>query len=261
MAKLSFWVIGPAFVFDSLASAGLAGGALGRMAAASALAFAVSAAVAGLLSFGLPRDRRAAVMTTGAYGNVGNFGLAIVTFTFDAEARPFAAIALVVVNGLGLVLAVVSAKGGWSGVLQALRSPMTLVIPPALLVNGFDVDLPIVADRSIGLLAGAIIPVMLISLGIQLQEIGWPRVDLDVARSLVAKLVVQPLVAIPIVAAIGLSDVAGGAVVLQAAMPAAVFTAVIALELDARPDETAVIVMAGTLLSVLTLPWFILYVT
>ncbi|MEY2958875.1 MAG: hypothetical protein RLZZ01_1443 [Actinomycetota bacterium] len=261
LAKLSFWVIGPAFVFDSLASAGLASGALGRMAAASAIAFAASAAVAGLLSIGLPRDRRAAVITTGAYGNVGNFGLAIVTFTFDAEARPFAAIALVVVNGLGLVLAVVSAKGGWSGVLQALRSPMTLVIPPALLVNGFDVDLPTVADRSIGLLAGAIIPVMLISLGIQLQEIGWPRVDLDVARSLVAKLVVQPLVAIPIVAAIGLSDVAGGAVVLQAAMPAAVFTAVIALELDARPDETAVIVMAGTLLSVLTLPWFILYVT
>jgi predicted permease len=36
---------------------------------------------------------------------------------------------------------------------------------------------------------------------------------------------------------------------------------VIAIELDARPDETATIVMAGTLVSVLTLPWFILYVT
>ncbi|MGA1052858.1 MAG: AEC family transporter, partial [Ilumatobacteraceae bacterium] len=88
-----------------------------------------------------------------------------------------------------------------------------------------------------------------------------PRVDLDVARSLVAKLVVQPLVAIPIVAALGLSGVAGGAVVLQAAMPAAVFTAVIAIELDSRPDETAVIVMAGTIASVLTLPWVILYVS
>lgn len=261
LAKLSYWVIGPAFVFDSLANAGLASGVLGRVAAASALAFAVSAAFAAAVSFRIPRDRRAAVVTTGAYGNVGNFGLAIVVFTFDDSARPLAAIAMVVVNGLGLILAVVTAKGGWAGVAQALRSPMTLVLVPALLVNALDVDLPTAADRSIGLLAGAIIPVMLIALGIQLHDIGLPRLDLDVVRSLVAKLVVQPLVAFPIVGAIGLSETAGGAVILQAAVPTAVFAAVIAIELDARPDETATIVMASTLASVLTLPWFILAVT
>jgi predicted permease len=260
LAKLSFWIIGPAFIFDSLANAGLATGVLGEMAAASALAFAASALFAAATCVGLPRDRRAAVVTTGAYGNVGNFGLAIVTFTFDERAQPFAAIVLVVVNGLGLILAVVLARGGWAGVAQALRSPMTLVLAPALLVNGFDVEIPTAVDRPIGLLAGAIIPVMLITLGIQLQQIGLPRIDLDVARSLVAKLLVQPLAAIPIVAVIGLSEMAEGAVILQAAMPAAVFTAVIAIELDARPDETATIVMAGTLASVLTLPWFILLV-
>ena len=260
LAKLAFWVIGPAFVFDALANAGLASGVIGKVAAASALAFGVSAAVAAAASIGLPRDRRAAVVTTGAYGNVGNFGLAIVTFTFDDGARPFAAIAMVVVNGLGLILAVVTAKGGWAGVAQALRSPMTLVLAPALLVNAYEVDLPTAADRSIGLLAGAIIPVMLIALGIQLHDIGLPRFDMDVVRSLVAKLAVQPLVAFPIVGMIGLSEIAGGAVILQAAMPTAVFTAVIAIELEARADETATIVMASTLASVLTLPWIILAV-
>ncbi len=58
-----------------------------------------------------------------------------------------------------------------------------------------------------------------------------------------------------------LDDVAGGAVVLQAAMPAAVFTAVLAIEQRSRPDETATIVMAGTLASIVTLPAFILAVT
>jgi len=72
---------------------------------------------------------------------------------------------------------------------------------------------------------------------------------------------VQPLAAIPIVAMIGLSDVAGGAVILQAAMPAAVFTTVLALEQDNRPDDTATIVLAGTVASIATLPWFILAVT
>jgi predicted permease len=261
LAKLAYWVIGPAFVFDALANADLAGAVLGRMALASSAAFAAAAVVGFVVSARLPSDRRAAIMTTSAYGNVGNFGLAIVVFTFDDSARPYAAIAMVVVNGLGLMLAVASAHGDLAGVARALRSPMTLVLVPALLVNAGDVDLPTIADRSVGLLAGAIIPVMLITLGIQLQDIGMPRLDLDVVRSVVAKLFVQPVVAMAVVAVVGLSDVAGGAVVLQAAMPTAVFTAVIAIELDNRPDETATIVMVSTLMSVLTLPWFILAVT
>ena len=261
LAKLAFWLIGPAFVFDALSHAELAPRMLGRLTLAAAGAFTVSAVLAYVMAWRLPRDRRAAVVTTGAYGNVGNFGLAIVLFSFDDSARPYAAVAMVVVNGLGLILAVTLADGGLAGFSRALRSPMTLMIPPALLVNSIDFDVPLIVDRPVGLLAGAIIPVMLVTLGIQLHSIGRPRLDLDVIRSLAAKLLVQPLVAIPIAAGLGLTGEAAGAIVLQAAMPAAVFAAVIAIELDARPDETATIVMAGTLVSLLTLPWFILYVT
>jgi predicted permease len=214
-----------------------------------------------VMAWRVPRARRAAIVTTGAYGNVGNFGLAIVLFSFDDGARPYAAVAMVVVNGLGLILAVTLADGGLAGFSRALRSPMTLMIPPALLVNSLDLNFPLVVDRPIGLLAGAIIPVMLVTLGIQLHGIGRPKFDIDVTRSLVAKLLVQPVVAIPIAAGLGLTGDAAGAIVLQAAMPAAVFAAVIAIELEARADETATIVMAGTLVSVFTLPWFILYVT
>ncbi len=260
-AKLSFWVIGPAFIFDSLANAGLATDALLKVAAASAIPFVASAVYAALLAFRLPPDRRAAIVTTGAYGNTGNFGLAIVVFTFDDRALPFAAIGLVVVNTLGLILGVASAHRGWLGVRLALTRPMTLVIVPALIVNATSTDLPVAVDRPIGLLAGAIIPVMLITLGIQLQQMGMPHLDGDVLRSLSAKLFVQPMVAIPVVAALGLSTVASGAVILQAAMPAAVFTAVLAIEQNTRPNETATIVLAGTIASVLTLPWFILYVS
>jgi len=261
LAKLAFWLIGPAFVFDALSHAELAPQMLGRLTLAAAGAFTASAVIAYVMAWRLPRDRRAAVVTTGAYGNVGNFGLAIVLFSFDDSARPYAAVAMVVVNGLGLILAVTLADGGLAGFSRALRSPMTLMIPPALLVNSIDFDVPLIVDRPVGLLAGAIIPVMLVTLGIQLHSIGRPRLDLDVIRSLAAKLLVQPLVAIPIAAGLRLTGEAAGAIVLQAAMPAAVFAAVIAIELDARPDETATIVMAGTLVSLLTLPWFILYVT
>jgi predicted permease len=260
LAKLAYWIIGPAFIFDSLANAGLASDALGRLALASFLAFAASAFAAAALSARLPRDRRAAIVTTGAWGNTGNFGLAIVTFTFDDVALPYAAVCLVVVNTSGLILGVASAHGGWRGIVRAFTRPMTIVVLPALVVNFADTDVPLVVDRPIALLAGAIIPVMLITLGIQLGQMGWPQFDLDVVRSLVAKLVLQPIAAIFAVALLGLTGDARGTVILQAAMPAAVFTAVLAIEQRTRPDETATIVMAGTLVSVLTLPLVILYV-
>ncbi len=261
LAALAYWVIGPAFIFDSLANADLASDALARIAGASLVAFVVSALFALGLAARLPRDRRSMVVTTGAWGNAGNFGLAIVTFTFDDAAIPFAAVCLVVINTSGLIIGVATVHGGWSGVARAFTRPMTVVVAPALLVNFADIDLPKSVDRPIGLLAGAIIPLMLITLGIQLGQMTRPTFDLDVGRSLLAKLLVQPLVAMLTVRLFDLDDVAGGAVVLQAAMPAAVFTAVLAIEQRSRPDETATIVMAGTLASIVTLPAFILAVT
>lgn len=260
-AKLAYWIIGPAFMFDSLAKAGLPSDALLRIGAASLAAVAVSGIVAALLSARLPRGRRNSIITTGIYGNTGNFGVAIVVFTFDESALPFAAVALVVVNTTGLIVGIALAHGGWIGLAQAFTKPMTLVVVPALVVNGTGAELPPIIDRPVALLAGAIIPVMLITLGIQLQQMGMPRIDLDVGRSLFAKLLVQPVAAMAIVPLLDLTDEAAGAVVLQAAMPAAVFTAVLAIEQEARPDETATIVMAGTIASLVTLPWFILYVS
>lgn len=260
LAKLAFWIFGPAFMFDSLANAGLAGDALVRVAAASALAVAAAGLVALILTARLGRARRATIVTASMYGNTGNFGIAIVVFTFDDRALPYAAIALVTVNTIGIVVGVASATGGIAGLRRAATTPMTMVVLPALVVNGTGATLPPILDRSVGLLAAAIIPVMLITLGVQLQQMGIPTLDGDVVRALVGKLVVQPMVAVGAVAALGLGSVAGGAVVLQAAMPAAVFTAVLAIEEETRPDEAATIVLLGSLVAVFTLPWFIMYV-
>ncbi|MEO6651319.1 MAG: AEC family transporter [Ilumatobacteraceae bacterium] len=259
-AKLAFWVFGPAFMFDALANAGLPSDVLIEVAGASLIALAGAGLYALVASARMSKDRRAAILTTSIYGNTGNFGLAMIIFTFGTEAIPFAAVCLVVVNTVGLVVGIASNQGGWAGLITAFTRPMTLVIIPALFVNGFGWTLPPIVDRPIGLMAQALVPMMLVTLGIQLEQMQRPKIGLDVALSLVGKLLVQPLVAVAAVAMIGLTDLAAGAVILQAAMPAAVFTTVLAIEQQTRPDETATIVMAGTLASILTLPWFILYV-
>ncbi len=207
---------------------------------------------------GRPRPAASAGVMTSIYGNVGNFGLAIVAFTFGDGALPLAGIVLLTVNITGLIVGVGAATSltapPWRAVRMALTAPMTLAVPPAVAVNVTNWEMPLWLDRPVSLLAGALIPVMLVTLGVQIAGMQRPQVNADVAMPLVAKLVAAPLLAWAAVGILGLTGVPAGVVILQSAMPAAVFTALIALEHDLVPDLTTTIVLTGTLASVVTLP-------
>jgi predicted permease len=116
-------------------------------------------------------------------------------------------------------------------------------------------------DRPVSLIAGALIPVMLLTLGIQLADMKAPKVGLDLALPIGAKLVVAPLVAAVAATLLNLGGTETGVVVLQSAMPAAVFTALVALEHDLEPELVTTTVLVGTLVSVVTLPVVIALLT
>lgn len=266
-SKLSYWVFGPAFVFDALYRADLAADVVVRVVLASGGALLASGLVGWLSArlTGRSREENAAVLTTSIYGNVGNYGLAVVVFTFGVEALPVAALLMVIINISGLLVGVASATGVDQSIFVAFRrafvAPMFLAVIPAMVLNGGNVTLPPFLDRPAALAAQAMIPLMLVTLGIQLAGMGIPRLDGVAARALTAKLIVQPVVAGWLVWLLALDDVTGGAVVIQAAMPPAVFAALIALEHDLIPDRVTTIVLGGTLLSVVTVPLVIMSVT
>ena len=201
----------------------------------------------------------AASVLTAIHGNVGNFGLAICAFAFGADVLPIAGIVMVTVNTVGILVGVGMATirhGSLArAAVTAVISPLALAVVPALLVNVSNAELPVWLDRPISLLAGALIPVMLLTLGIQLA--GMSRTTLPsrlVAVPIVLKLLLAPLIAWVTVILLRLTGDAGSVVILQAAMPAAVFTSLIALEHDLEADFVTSAVLVGTLLSALTLP-------
>ncbi len=260
LATLSYWILGPAFIFDVLATADLDPGVVGRVVISSALAMAVAGAASAVAMriLGVGFSKLAATVLTSIYGNVGNFGLAISAFALGEGALPIAGIVLVTVNTLGILigvgLATVRHGSAWRAVRTAVLSPLALAVVPALIVNVSNLELPIWADRPISLLAAALIPVMLLTLGIQLALM--PRVAPErlVAAPIGIKLIITPLAAFGIIGLFGLTGIAGDVVVLQAAMPAAVFTSLIALEHDLEADYVTSVVLIGTLVSAATLP-------
>jgi malate permease and related proteins len=75
----------------------------------------------------------------------------------------------------------------------------------------------------------------------------------------VLSLVVSPLLAFPVAMALGLSGPAFEAGIVQAAMPAAIVTTILALEFDLDPTFPTAVVFLSTLLSPLTVTVLIAY--
>lgn len=260
LSRLSFSVLGPAFVFSILADADLDGTVVVRLVLAGLAGMVAAVMVVAVWArlSGAGYEAAAASAMTAAYGNVGNAGLAIVAFALGDDALPLASVLMLTINISGLVLGVGLAEGRHRSparaVARALSAPMTVAGAAALVVNVAGVELPLVVDRSVGLLAGALIPVMLYTLGLQLVLTGRPSWGADVGVVVATKLVLVPVVAAAVARGLGLDGDAFDAVVIQSAMPPAVFCAVVAIEYDFVPERVTAAVVAATLASMITLP-------
>jgi predicted permease len=259
LARSAYFLLAPAFIFEVLAASQLGGDVVVRMVA---VLLVTTAGVAFLgwaagRAFSRTPSVTAALVLVAVYGNVGNFGLPIVAFEFGEGALDLAGVAFLTVNLSAFLIGVTAATWRTSRPARALwtaiTTPAVAVVPLAVAVNLTNADLPLFLDRAVGLLADAMIPVMLLTLGVQLARMERPTIGADVMIGAGLRLVAAPLLATLAVAGIGLTGDPAGVTIVQSAMPAAVFTALIAIEHDLEPDLVTTTVLVSTVVSAVTL--------
>jgi predicted permease len=113
--------------------------------------------------------------------------------------------------------------------------------------------------RPVGLLNDAALPVMVLVLGMQLERATLPAHPAAVTAAVVLSLVVAPILAFALSATLGLAGAARQASIIEASMPSAVVTTVLALEFDLDAGFSTSVVMFSTLLSPFTLVFLIAY--
>ncbi len=267
LSRLAFWVLGPIFVLDVFADAELDSSTVVKLTIAGIAAMLVGALIAYTAATAMsvtPSRTKAAVMTS-SYGNVGNAGLAICAFAFGEDAIPIAAVLMIVINSIGIFMGVALASAQTAGVAAAVKrsllTPMTIAAIAAIVLNVFGWDFPLVLDRSISIAGQALIPVMLITLGLQLAGDIRPELTNDAGIVVGVKLILVPLVAALAGWLLGLNGDALGVLIIQSCMPPAVFTAVVALEFDLEPERVTKTVLGTTLVALLTIPIALIAVT
>lgn len=259
LSRLAYYVLAPGFVFGLISSAHIEGSLAARMVAFVLVLQLCCAA----LGFGVARLLGRAPTVAAAYllivtfANVGNFGLAIVHFALGDGAILAATIYFVAISTSSFAICVAAANwvkgGGLSATVAVLKTPAVLCLVPALAVNALGITLPPIVQRSTDLLSGAMIPIMLLGLGIQFAEKGLPRLNSDMLIASGLRLIAAPLIAVLIALPFGLVGIERGAGIIQASTPAAVFAAIIAVEHDLLPEFVTATVLLSTVLSVVTM--------
>ncbi len=255
--RLVLNVGGPCLIVDSLSSLSLPLADVGSMAIGGvALFLATLAACFAILK--LARMPVRTFLPALAIGNTGNLGLSVCFFAFGEE-------------GLGLAIAVFVANSigqfTLTPILQSGRSPWrTLVTTPViygaaigttLLVGGY--ALPEWVASTVEMLGQIMIPLMLVALGHTLAGLRVKQLPFAAFWGFV-RLIVGFAVALGVVAALGLEGTARGVLILQGAMPAAVFSYLFAARYDRAPDDVAGIVLLSTIFSMVTLPFVVAWV-
>ncbi len=259
LSKIAYYIMAPAFIFTIFSTARIELGLAVRMAVFIFLVTTGGVIYAAIVArlLGHRGAMVSAFVLVAAFGNIGNFGLPIISFALGEEALVAASVYFLVLSAYGFLVGVTAAawdRGGLGGAIRStLTTPAILAAVPALLANYSEIELPLFVSRPIEILAAGMIPVMMLALGTQLGSMGRPKLNLDVVAATSARLIVGPLLAFALAGVFHLTGLERGAGILQASMPSAVFAVMIALEYDLLPDFVTTTVLFSTLASAVTL--------
>jgi predicted permease len=260
LSKLVFYVFSPCLVFSSLATSDVGTEEIGQIGLFALVMILVTGAVAWALArlLRLAPSETGSLLLVSMFGNIGNYGLPLNELAFGQPALDRAVIyfvaSSVLLFSLGVIVAA-RAKERTPG--QALTRMVRVPVVHALWLAGLNrwgvlpVPGPILEAAS--LLAQGTVPLMLLILGAQLSRVqirgSWRLVGLATG----VRLLLAPLAAVLLAGMMGLTGLTEQVSIVEASMPSAVYTIILAVEFDLASELTSSVVFITTFISPLTL--------
>lgn len=247
----------PCLVASTLTKLSIDAASFGTMAAAALTVFAVVGVLGaiGLRIAGLPNH---SYLPAIMFSNAGNMGLPLCLFAFGepglALAIGFFTVSATLQFTVGVGLAAGTASPG-----RLARIPLLYAVAISLVLMVTGTPLPGWIANTIQLLGGLTIPLMLVALGVSLARLRIASLKLSLVIALV-RLLLGFAVGLGVSRVFGLDGMVAGVLILQSAMPVAVFNYLFAQVYRRAPEEVAGAVVLSTFLSFASLPLLLLLV-
>lgn len=192
------------------------------------------------------------------FPNAGNMGLPVCLFAFGDQGLVLAIAVFMMMSMVHFTLGIALVSGR-SVFQEMIRNPIIYSIVTALVMIYGDISLPKWGQNTVSLLGDMTIPLMLITLGVSLGNMQVNQLGKSVLFALL-RLSIGVGVGWGAATAFGLTGIAKGVVILQSAMPVAVFNYLFALRYGREPQVVAGMVMVSTLLSFVLIPLLLVYI-
>lgn len=193
-----------------------------------------------------------------AFTNTANMGIPISMLALGEEAAVIAIVIFMVTSIIqfSLGVAIVNGKNAMSAMFKAPVFYATVAAFAIVLL-----DLPVAAPvvETLDLVGVMAIPLMLISLGVSLQSLQVKDLKTSIIMS-VFRLASGFAIGLLVCHLFALEGIVRGVVIIQATMPSAVASYMIARRYNQQAKEVASVVVVSTVLSFLTLPLLLGYV-
>jgi malate permease and related proteins len=265
ISKIAFFIFSPCLIFTLITSSQLGNIEVVRMAGFATLNILIIGGFTWLIGRLIRLERRIliALLLSTMFVNAGNYGLSLNLFAFGETALAHASIYFVVSAILMYTLGVVIASLGEFSLKDALvgllKIPVVYAVILGLLFTSFEWQLPMPLERSVNILGEAAIPVLMVLMGIQIARSRWNSQKFALAVSNSIRLIAAPIVAILLSIPFGLVGVARQAGILEASMPTAIISIILASEYDIEPEFVTMAVVTTTLLSPFSLTPLLAY--
>ncbi len=250
-------IAAPCLVFSALTRLEVSAAALGQLAAAT---FACYAAM-GLLGWtalrlaGLPAHSYLPALM---FPNGGNVGLPLCFLAFGPEGLALG-IAWFAVGAVGQFTVGINIAAGSFAIGKLVRQPILYAIALAFVFILVGHRPPAWLVRTTEIMGNMLIPLMLLSLGVSLATLKVTRPGRAAALSAL-RLAGGFSIGLVVAWAFGLTGAARGVLIIQSAMPVAIFNYLFALQYKREPADVAGMIVITTVVSFLSLPALLLYV-
>ncbi len=259
ISKILFLILSPALVFQSIYTSQITATELISLFFAVAIFMSLMSLIAlGLMIWwGADRVSRASVILAAICANNGNFGLPLIALAFNSEVLARAAVVFVLVTmsnySIGVFMASSGRKSLGGALLNILKVPAVYAAIFGLFFNFANIALPQLIAQPIQRLSLATVPMMLLLLGLQLSHSASISQFKFVGIGVSLRLLVSPFAAAALAIILGLNEPSVVAFIMQASMPVAVVTIILATEYELDRQLSLNMILASLLLSPITL--------
>lgn len=209
-----------------------------------------------IVAYFSPHDWRG-LFNTVVFANTGNMGVPIAYFAFGDKGLAMALVVFMVTSLLHFSIGVSLPSGGH--LLKTLaKAPVFYAAIMAFALLLLPVHLPELVFNSIDLIGDTAIPLMLLSLGVSLHSLKLSLFKRSLAYALL-RLLLGFAVGVLLSEWFALEGTLRGVVIIQSAMPSAVFNYLIASRYQREEATVAGVVVLSTILSFASLPFLLWY--